>query len=174
MKKSLGLWQFVGFTFAVVFGTLLHFLYGWVKTPTTAILSAVNESTWEHMKILFFPMLLFAVLQSFFFKKEFPTFWRIKLVGTLVGVLSIPILFYTVGGAFGKTPDWLNIAFFFFSAAGGYLIETWLFRRESTVQSGKLWPLIIFILIGLLFVLFTLFPPKLPLFQDPITGKYGI
>ena len=173
MKKSLGLWQFAGFTAVVALGTLLHFLYSWVKTPSIAILSAINESTWEHMKILFFPMFIFAIVQSFFFKAEYPDFWTVKLLGTLLGTLLIPVLFYTISGAFGKTPDWLNIAFFFLSAGSGYALEARLFRNEQQGKEGRfaLW---IFIFIAVLFAAFTFFPPKLPLFQDPITGKYGI
>ena len=105
MKKDLMIWQFAGFVISVALGTVLHFLFDWTGAYSLAPISAVNESTWEHMKILFFPMLIFSCAQYFFFREDFSGFWWVKLVGIIVGVLAIPILFYTYNGAFGKTPD---------------------------------------------------------------------
>lgn len=171
--KNLSLWQLGGYTFAVVLGTLLHFLLGWTDTPFVASISAVNESTWEHMKILFFPMLFFACIQSVFFAYEHEGFWWIKLIGISVGVLGIPILFYTYNGAFGKTPDWLNIVFFFVSAGIAYLVEGFLFRKGFSLSLQWI-AIVILIALGALFILFTFLPPALPLFQDPLTGLYGL
>ena len=61
------LWQAAGFAFATLGGTILHFLYDWTGgSILVAPFSGVNESTWEHMKLLFFPMLLFSLVQSRF------------------------------------------------------------------------------------------------------------
>ena len=175
MKKDLSVWQLAGFTFTAVLGTLLHFLYGWTKVPAFTAFSAVNESTWEHMKILFFPILIFAWIQSAFTGKSFPDFWWIKLAGTAFALALVPILFYTYNGAFGKSPDWFNVLVFFLAAGAGYLLEYCLFKREKQTGRGRLQFLAVLILsaIAFLFVLFTYYPPRVPLFQDPVTGGYG-
>lgn len=172
MKKNLLLWQFGGLTFATALGTILHFLYDWTGLTLTAPVSAVNESTWEHMKILFFPMLIFAYIQSFYFKGQ-KGFWWIKLLGTLVGVGAIPILFYTYNGAFGKSPDWLNIIFFFLAAGLGYLVEGILFKKEFSLPLPII-PILLLVASAVLFAVFTYSPPRLPIFQDPLTGGYGL
>ena len=172
MKKNLLLWQFGGLTFATALGTILHFLYGWTNLALLAPISAVNESTWEHMKILFFPMLICAYIQSFFFT-EYKGFWWVKLIGIFVGVSAIPILFYTYNGAFGTTPDWLNILFFFLAAGLGYLVEGFLFRKDFSLQLPFI-PIGILLAIATLFAIFTYTPPSLPIFQDPLTGGYGL
>ena len=129
MKRSIGLWQLMGFAVTSLGGTLLHFLYDWLgKAWWIAPLSGVNESTWEHMKLLFWPMLLFAVAESFFFRER-EDFWCVKLRGILLGIVLIPVIFYTYNGAIAKSPDWLNIAIFFISAAAVYWVEARLFRR---------------------------------------------
>ena len=173
MKKNLWVWQLAGFAIATALGTILHFIFHWTGGFAFAPISAVNESTWEHMKILFFPMLIFACVQVWFFRKESPGFWWIKLIGTFVGVMSIPVLFYTYNGAFGKTPDWLNILFFFLSAGIGYFLEYLLFAKDFNPRHPCI-ALIILLLIAAAFILFTFYTPALPLFQDPLTGKYGI
>ena len=173
MKNNLGIWQFAGFTVSVALGTLLHFLFEWTGAYAVAPISAVNESTWEHMKILFLPMLLFAFAQYAFFREEFSGFWWIKLIGMVVGTVSIPVLFYTYNGAFGKTPDWLNISFFFISAGLAYLVEYWLFKKDFSLPKGWI-ALALLLAIAAAFAAFTFYPPKLPLFQDPVTDNYGI
>ena len=174
MKRSMALWQVIGFAFVSLGGTLLHFLYEWTgESPAAAVLSAVNESTWEHMKLLFVPMVLFAWVQHLLFREK-QDFWCVKTVGILCGLLLIPAVFYTANGGFGKTPDWLNISIFFVSAALAFLLEGWLFRLQVFTCKKPLIPLLVLTGIGVLFVVFTFSPPHLPLFRDPVTGSYGV
>ena len=167
MKQNLSLWQFGCFTFTVLMGTLLHFVYGWTRECIlVAPFSAVNESTFEHMKLLYFPMLFSALFQSGFFK-AYKNFWCIKLLGIITGLLLIPVLFYTVNGAFGKTPDWLNITFFFISATVAFLLE-WKLFKNNTLNCKMPWLAFAFIcIIGVMFAVFTFAPPDFPLFREP-------
>lgn len=130
MKRNLYIWQFAGFVMTVLGGTLLHFLYGLTNESVLAApFSAINESTWEHMKLMYFPLVVFALIQSRF-SREHNSFWCIKLFGIITGLVLIPVLFYTYNGAFGKSPDWLNIAIFFLSAAIVFILETLLFIKN--------------------------------------------
>ena len=175
MKRSIGLWQFAGFAVTALGGTLLHFLYDWLgEAAWIAPFSGVNESTWEHMKLLFWPMFIYAIVQSFFFRDR-KDFWCIKLRGILLGLVLIPILFYTYNGVIGKSPDWINIAIFFLSAAVAYIYETRRFHADNKL--GKTSPklcIIPLIVIALLFAVFTFATPEIGLFRDPLTGRYGI
>ena len=174
MKRNLSLWQFAGFSLTALFGTLLHFLYDWTNGNVFASLfSGVNESTWEHMKLMYFPLFLFALIQSRFFK-DVRSFWCVKLTGTLTALTLIPVLFYTYNGAFGTSPDWINITIFFVTAAIAFLLETRLFKRENTKCKHPLLAFLILCAIGVLFVIFTFSPPEIPLLKDPLTGTYGI
>lgn len=174
MKQSVWLWQLVGFSFTSLFGTVLHFLYEWLGGKTwVAPFSGVNESTWEHMKLLFWPMLIFAIIQSFFFRDR-EDFLCVKLRGILLGLLLIPILFYTYNGVIGHSPDWVNIAIFFVSAAIAFLYETRLFNSEKLICRSPKIAVAILTLIALLFVIFTFITPEIGIFKDPLTGTYGI
>ena len=174
MKRSIGLWQFLGFAVTAFGGTILHFLYDWLgEAIWVAPFSGVNESTWEHMKLLFWPMLIFAVVQSFFFKNR-KDFWCVKLRGMLLGLSLIPILFYTYNGAVGKSPDWLNIAIFFVSAAVTFLYETRLFNENRLVCRSPKISIVLLSSIALLFVVFTFITPQIGIFLDPVTGTFGI
>lgn len=174
MKRSIGISQLLGFGVTALGGTLLHFLYDWLgESVFVAPFSSVNESTWEHMKLLFWPMFIFAVVQSFFFKDR-KDFWCVKLRGTLLGLILIPVLFYTYNGVIGKSPDWINIAIFFISAAVAYIYETRLFNSGKLSSQNSKRSFIWLCVIALLFVVFTFRTPELGIFKDPLTGELGI
>ena len=173
-KDWLKIWQWLGFAVTACGGTILHFLYDWLDGAIwIAPFSGVNESTWEHMKLLFWPMFLFAVVEWLFFREE-KAFWCIKLKGMLLGLALIPVLFYTYNGVIGKSPDWINIAIFFISAALVYLFETKQLEKENSPCPAPKRAFAILLGIGVLFVVFTFVTPTLNIFKDPITGTYGI
>lgn len=174
MKKSIKFWQLTGFAVTSILGTLLHFLYDWLgEAVWIAPFAGINESTWEHMKLLFWSMLIFAIVQSFFFKEK-NDFWCIKLKGILLGIVLIPIIFYTYNGVVGKSPDWINIAIFFICAAIAYIYEARQFKNEVTVCKNPKLAIFALCIIGALFVVFTFKTPELGIFKDPLTGIYGL
>jgi hypothetical protein len=174
MKRSIGLWQLWGFALTALGGVLLHYLYDWLgEAVWIAPISGVNESTWEHMKLLFWPMFIFAIVQSFFFRDR-EDFWSVKLRGILLGIIMIPVLFYTYNGAIGKSPDWLNIVIFFVSAAIAYIYETRLFNSEKLRCRPSKALIGLLCVVALLFIVFTFATPEINIFKDPITETYGI
>ena len=164
----------MGFAVTSLGGTLLHFLYEWLgEAAWIAPFSGVNESTWEHMKLLFWPMFIYAIVQSFFFKDR-EDFWCVKLKGILLGLVLIPVIYYTYNGVIGRSPDWINIAIFFIAAAITYLYETRQFHNGTTAYKNPKPAIILLSAIALLFVIFTFATPPIGIFRDPLTGGYGI
>ena len=174
MKQRSILWQAAGFALVTFGGTLLHFLYDWTGgNILVSPFSGVNESTWEHMKLLFWPLFLFALVQRpFFWDQE--NYWCVKLAEILLGLVLIPVLFYTYHGVFGKSPDWINIAIFYISAALVFLFEWWVIKRDWLPCKRARLAIVVICLTGVLFVIYTFAPPQIPLFRDPLTGAYGI
>ena len=174
MKQRSILWQAAGFAAVTFGGTILHFLYDWTgRNILVSPFSGVNESTWEHMKLLFWPLFLFALVQRLFFRDQ-ENYWCVKLAEIALGLTMSPVLFYTYNGAFGKSPDWLNIAIFYITALLVFLLERCAFKN-CRMQCKYPWLAFAAIcLIGVLFVVFTFTPPQIPLFRDPLTGTHGI
>jgi hypothetical protein len=169
--KSVSKWQIAGFIFTAIAGVLLHFLFDWSGGSIFAApFSAVNESIWEHMKLLFFPMFIFAIIES---RHGGKNFWCVKRLGIVVGTILIPVLYYVINGALGETPDWVNIAIFFITAATSYIIESYLFKNDILMCKSFQRAFVTLCIITFAFILFTFVPPRIPLFQDPVTGGYG-
>ena len=176
MRKNLLRWEIVGALFTCAVGTLLHFLYGLSgDNAVVAAFSSVNESTWEHMKIFFMPYFVFTMVEFIAFAEPFRNFFACKGAGAVAGLLLIPVLFYTINGAIGETPDWVNLAIFYVTALLTYLLSFRLLTRGA-LRSG--WAQIAgFLLLWLLlfaFVYFTYRTPQLPIFRDPVTHCYGL
>ena len=174
MKKSLSFWQFAGFVFTCAFGTFLHFLFDITNQNVIASLfSAVNESIWEHMKLLYFPMFIFAIIESRYFKDEYQNFWCAKAIGFLAGLISIPLIYYFYTGAFGVNADWFNILIFFIAAAISFYIETKIIKNGRQCFISPTVSKIVILILGILFIIFTFCTPKIPLFKDPLDSTYG-
>lgn len=174
MKRKIGLWQFFGFAVTALGGTLLHFLYDWLgKAAWIAAFSGINESTWEHMKILFWPMFIFAIAESFFFRER-GNFWCVKLRGILLGIALIPVIFYMYNGVIGSSPAWINIAIFFIAGAAAFIYEAIQFSKKDMLCKSPKTAVAILCGIALLFVIFTFKTPNLAIFKDPLTDTYGI
>ncbi len=174
MKKTLFFWQTLGFIFTGILGAVLHFLFDWTnQSIIVALFSAVNESVWEHMKLLFFPMFVFAVIENLYIGKDYKSFWCVKLMGIMLGIALIPILYYTINGIFGSTPDFVNIAIFYVASAISYVVETRLMKKDIVNCKSPKKALAILALSAVVFAALTFIPPQIPLFQDPVTNTYG-
>ena len=169
-------WQLGGFLFVCAAGTALHFLYQWSEESVAAApFAAVNESVWEHMKLLFWPMLLWAGAERAVLGGYSRGFWPAKALGTLLGLALIPALYYTYTGALDVSVMWVDIAIFFVAAAAAFLAETRMLARDWRCRGGaRASALVLLLLLSAAFVLCTFVPPRVPLFRDPVTGFYGL
>ncbi|HIR20274.1 MAG TPA: hypothetical protein IAB33_08325 [Candidatus Pelethomonas intestinigallinarum] len=169
-------WQLGGFLFVCAAGTALHFLYQWSgESVAAAPFAAVNESVWEHMKLLFWPMLLWAGAERAVLGGYSRGFWPAKALGTLLGLALIPALYYTYTGALDVSVMWVDIAIFFVAAAAAFLAETRMLARDWRCRGGaRASALVLLLLLSAAFVLCTFVPPRFPLFRDPVTGFYGL
>lgn len=176
MRRKLFFWELGGFLFTGALGTLLHFIYEWSGGSVWAAwFSAVNESTWEHMKLLFVPLFLFSVVQICLLGRNYPNLPAVRALGALTGIVLIPVLFYTYTGVLGRSVDWVNIAIFFAADLAAFLLDFALLRRGrlshrwmQILGLAALWGLVF------CFVWCTFRPVHLPLWRDPVTGIYGI
>ena len=175
MKNNLLKYNLIGFVFVSILGTLSHFAFEWSGySYAVAFLCPVNESTWEHLKLLFFPYLIWTVAEYYIMKKESGIIIS-KSIGAAAGMLAIAIFYYTYTGMWGKSIDILNILSFFIGVSVSFITDSRLIKSKKLKKSGlNALGIAIFIAIGAMFFIFTVAPPLIPLFKDPITSAYGI
>ena len=166
MNKKLFYYTIAGILFTDITGTLLHFAYELSgQNPLVALFAPVNESIWEHMKIVFFPSLLFVLSGWAFFCHSTPSFFGSFLTGVLTGTLSITVIFYTYTGILGNHDLILDILTFL----AGVLI-TFCLGYQLVIQNCRILPIpfLVFLIVTLFvcFVIFTNTPPDVALFNN--------
>ena len=71
IKKFYKSYVVIGFFVVGILGTLFHFVYDWSgQMWFVGLFVPVNESTWEHMKLLFVPMLIYIMLGNLYIKRQ--------------------------------------------------------------------------------------------------------
>ena len=175
MKKSILRWELGGIAFIVVLGSLLHFAFEWSggAIPVASI-AAVNESVWEHLKLGFWPALVYAALEYSRFGKSANNFHFAKTIGIYLIPITIVVLFYAYTAILGHDLLIADIAIFVVAVVVGQLVSYRLLTASPlSARLNRFAPIALAVL-GILFVLFTFYPPQVPLFRDPISGGYGI
>ena len=169
--KHLKRYTIIGIVFVLITGTLAHSLYSWTGSNYIAGLFApVNESIWEHMKLLFFPMLLYSIFLIFRFNKTYPCIMSALSFGILTGTILIPVLYYAYTFVLGKNIFILDIGTFLLSI----LIAFWLSYKLTLSCRLEPYTILLCCLVCVLiicFLLFTYNPPDAKIFKDPTVSQ---
>lgn len=161
--------------FIIILGSILHFTFEWSGSyPIVGVFSAVNESVWEHLKLAFWPALLFMLIEYVLLKKSTNNFFMAKTVSVFLMIIIIPIVFYSYTAVTGESVFIIDISTFVVAVIIGQLSSYKLLTYKKLSENFNRISLIALILLALAFVLFTFYPHQLSIFRDPITGKYGI
>lgn len=175
MKNNLFKRTVIGFIFVSIAGSLFHFIFQWSGYNRLAgIFFPVNESVWEHLKLIYLPFLICSIIEYFVLRKDKSNIFT-KAVSTLSGMATIVIFYYTYTGISGKDIEFLNILSFFVGVAVAFAVDYLMIKSEKFKSNNYATAgIIIFIFLGVLFVVFTFAPPLIPLFRDPQSLTYGL
>lgn len=163
--------EIIGFFCVSVVGTLMHFAYEFFHfNPFVGLFAPVNESTFEHLKLLLYPMLVYTYVEYYILKNKGYTksdsFICAKTIGIISGIISIVMLFYTYLGVLGFNVDFVNIAIYFIAVLiAFYLSYTITINKKQDNHSQQC--LFILAIIVILFLLFTIYPADIGLFREP-------
>lgn len=131
-KKELNRTIIIGILAVWVAGSLFHFVYDWTgHNMLTGLFFPTNESTWEHMKLVFLPMNIYGLVTWYILKDRYAATGMAVFVGVAAGTWAIPFLYYTYMGVLGFSKMWLDIGTFFVSVLIGYAVEYHILRRAG-------------------------------------------
>jgi hypothetical protein len=164
-KKS---FDIPGFLFTLIAGTLLHFVWDWSgRQELIGFFAPVNESVWEHTKLLVYPVLIWFLFR--FLTKHEHTFTALPsmALGILAGVAAMIILYYTYTGIWGDNYLPIDILIFILSILTAFIVKEktaglGIYPMPTVILSVVVLALLVFCLIR-----FTSYPPDLNLFQPP-------
>ena len=151
----------------------LHFLYDLFPNVITSIISPINESIWEHMKILFTSTILSIPLQSIYINYKKETFYNITLsnyASSIINIIIFLILFIPIYKLIGENFV-ITIIIMFTSIVISQLTTTSLLKTKET-QFNK-YSYILIIITYLIFGYLTYNPLDLEIFIDPTNNIYN-
>lgn len=156
---------FFRFGFVALLGILLHFTYDLSGQNTfVGFFSSMNESTWEHLKLFFFPMLLLTLLELLRHKNALASFLSARTTIIFAGMTFIVIAFYTFWGISGKLIDFVNISIFFIGVFFAFALEQFFLKRPPVLSLSS--SVVLLAVFTFLFIIFTYSPPALGIFYD--------
>ena len=159
--------------FALCF--LFHFGYDIFPNPVSAIFFPVNESIWEHIKMLYTAIIFNGIIDYFILKK-----WDIEFNNFFLGLFtsafaSIPIFltlylpfYYKIG-----VPMILNIGVLFITIVFSQVINCWIQKRNN-IKSLNIVSVFLIIIGYIIFGYLTYNPIRNEIFFDPMEEKYGL
>ncbi len=153
-------WTFV---LTSLLGTALHFVYDVWPTVLVSVFAPINESVWEHLKLLFWPMLLGAAFLSRR-KPNKERFWSSFFIALLATPPLLLLCFYGLK-SIGIESAALDITLYYICMFLGYSLARWLYRKKKPESFGG-FALMMLILYVSSLILFTFAAPDLPIFRD--------
>lgn len=170
-RRSFRRMEIIGYVIVCICAPLLHFTYEWAGENVVAgLFSAVNESVWEHTKLIYFPMLVYAVIEYILLKPDMRRFLAAKSIALAFSSLVTIVFFYAYTGALGAELLLLDVLCTFVWAALGFLISYRLYYSRFRLQRYLPLFLILFLAQLAAQLLFTPYPPGFPLFADHSGG----
>ena len=156
-----------------VVGTIAHFIYELSDhNKVVGLFGAVNESTWEHIKIALTATILWSLVDGFMYGTN-PNYFLAKLLSLLTIIFLMPALFYGYQFLFKKDYAIINILIFYIVIIASQLLFNNVISLNPVNFIGQYLACIgTFVVFGCYMTL-TLMPIRNFLFKDPITKKYG-
>lgn len=166
-------WIIVGIPVLFIIGAIMHFLYDISNQNIfVALFAPVNESVWEHLKMVVWPIILWWSLY-YIVKGEKNSIDKNKwftsaLISLLVALISIPLMYYFYTGAFGVESVVVDIIILFLSIAFGQLLAFHYYEYGNGIN--YIIPILIMTFIICIFIYFTFNPLNLPIFMESSNG----
>lgn len=177
IEKRLKKWFIIFVPILFLSAALFHVIYDLSgQNIVVGLFSAVNESIWEHCKLVIFPPILLWSLFYIINKKPLSInrnkWFTSALAAVITMIITIPLLFYFYTQALGVEYLWVDIFISFLSVLFGQLIGLHIYKHTKGIDCRI--AILILVMIIIVFALLTLYPPKRPIFRDSVTGKYGV
>lgn len=166
-------------TALVVFlvGGFLHFLFELSGfNPVVAPFASVNESTWEHLKLFYWPAVVMAVIQHAYLRHGVRNFWAAKGVSVLLTAVYVVVLFYAYVGIVLPIEGKGTLAGTLVTAAIAIVCAQYASFRLLTTQDrgrrARILGIAILVAFGIAYAVFTFAPPRIFLFENFFGYRY--
>lgn len=163
-----------GAIFIIIFGSLMHFIYDWSNhNKIIGYFAAVNESTWEHLKLVIAPSFMWFIVEYHYYIGN-NSLYLAKFISMIIMISIIPLIFYSYTKFTKKHLLVIDIGSFIVAVIVGHVVFHYLMKLDLSNVILMHIGIIGLIITFLRFMTHTYVPDKNFMHKDPITNKYGI
>jgi len=158
----------IGIPILFIIGSIFHYIYEWSGSNLIiGLISPVNESIWEHLKLVLLPMTVYWLIYIPLSQNLNKEKWILSLfISIITAMLTIISFYYTYTGVFGIESLILDIFSLFLGITIGQLLGSHFYTYGFSIP--KIFSIIAIITLFVIFAQFTITPPNLPIFKNPI------
>ena len=174
-RRALAISEAAGCAVIYAAAVFLHFFYPLSGgSPLSILYGAVNESVWEHLKIFTAGYIGYALLQLCWLRVPFKRYAAAKCAGLYALMLGIAGFHYLYTAVIGRSIPAVDVISSAVIVVLAQLLSYRLITADDRIEDYFAPALMLLLLYYLMFFSFTIFPPKLGLFRDPVSGGYGL
>jgi hypothetical protein len=182
-RRAIILWEAGSLVVIVLVASLLHFLYELTGFQAWApVFGSVNESTFEHLKLFYWPAFAYALVQHAYMRDKANNYWWAKAAAIITAPLVLMLAFYFYLGIslpiYGRGFLWADIGTGVLGVFAGNIVA---YRIMTAPEMGKAFSragLGICVALGVMFIAFTYNPPRVFVFENfaryKYSGEFGI
>lgn len=130
----------IGFFTVSIVGTLAHFLYNISGGNfIVGLLTPISEAPFEHLKLLFFPFLLWSFLEYFLYGKHIQGFWFSRALGVTIGMIFTIGTFYIYSSVLGHHILSVDILLFLISVLMAFAVSLLVLLSKKFASQKSEW-----------------------------------
>ncbi|MGE5653866.1 MAG: DUF6512 family protein [Bacillota bacterium] len=165
----------IGSLMIIVLGTISHFVFNLAdRWWPLAFVFPVNESVWEHLKLAFWPALLFGVLEWWWLRDNSGNLLVATVLSALIGPLLIVLLFYGYTAILGRNLFVFDMLTFIIAVAAAQWLSYRVLASGEDLSRYNGLALLVLAVAMVAFLSLSFAPPRWDIFRDPPSGGYGI
>jgi hypothetical protein len=171
-SKYRGIWLWILIT--ILIGTFWHFVYQLSGDNfLVGLIAPINESVWEHLKIVFFPFIIVSIVAYLKLKPRKNCFWLGILTGSIVGMLIVFFSYYLYT-LFLSDALIIDILIYIASIIVAMYIAWWFNINIKSNKKIELVSVLGLAVIAVALIYLTIKTPRLKPFIEDSSGQYGI
>lgn len=168
MKKKLIIRFIVFYLLTVIVGTLSHFAFSKFNFPMfLKPIFPINESIFEHLKLFFYPFILFSIIEGIIYDEKLDYF--IAKRGFIISfIMLFEIAYVSIMTKIFGSNAFINISSYYINILIAFLISYYLKKESKIIKIGGYINIFLWLIV---FFYFTSYPIDSYIFIDPLKAN---
>jgi hypothetical protein len=167
----------IGILFILLISFVTHNMYDWCPCKINALLFPVNESIWEHFKMIFTSTLIWGIVAYILLKcydMDYQNLISAIVMSALINILLVFIIYTPIYLIFGENFI-VTIIIYIITIIASEVFAYYILKHNCNLCLLNKISILLIPAVYIIFGILTYHPPKIEfLFYDKSNNRYGI